>query len=638
MKKVLLYWMIVTATLMAGQNHIPTLNFYTLAAGANHVPAPASLNPGTILWITDAQTASDCSSAGGGTLLAMCYVTNLHTLASFGGGGSMTWPTTPGITVCTGTPCTNWGASLAAPASALVGLSDIQSLTNKTLDGVTPTVMGYVDPTSSIQTQLNGKQSSLSFIPPLNNAAGAISLQNTTPANITSATGNGTKLVTSTGAQASGAIVAIDASGNHTANAQFDDDITLASWLTYSDSGGIQANGFKFIGATPAVGHYLRSNGAKFVDNTIQTADVFANFTGCSGTMYPGFDGTCHSSSGGTPSFPVTVAGTVNSGGVPYFSNATTESSSAALASGEVVTGGGAGAAPSTTGVQLSSLAPKASPTFTGTPTFPALPFVGTSLTGGAVWCNTSATNITQSGVLAVSRLLLGGGATACPSFASFSAPGLVMQLNAGSQAATYAGGFDGAANQSGGNGIFRGGGVTSGSTTGWSSGNATLQGGDNQATGATETGGDAIVRPGTAQAAATTANNGRLVLANVGIKGATYTPGNLQCIVATAPTDAYPPTYGDCASTTLNLNWVGVALTAVGNTAIVQWGGDVLVNSKNATDQWTTGWTACIDGSNAALVVAVSTTACTGGNGVGIVSRTDGSQRTTHYIVLHPR
>jgi hypothetical protein len=54
---------------------------------------------------------------------------------------------------------------------------------------------------------------------------------------------------------------------------------------------------------------------------------------------------------GGTPSYPVTVAGTVTSGGIPYFSNTTTETSSGILNSNILVKGGGAGGAPTNSSI-----------------------------------------------------------------------------------------------------------------------------------------------------------------------------------------------------------------------------------------------------------------------------------------------
>ena len=77
------------------------------------------------------------------------------------GVSSMVWPAAAGIAVYGGSSA--WGTSLTAPSGAIMGTTDIQTATNKTIDGVTPTVFGYLDPTSSVQTQLNSKAATASL-------------------------------------------------------------------------------------------------------------------------------------------------------------------------------------------------------------------------------------------------------------------------------------------------------------------------------------------------------------------------------------------------------------------------------------------------------------------------------------------
>jgi hypothetical protein len=71
----------------------------------------------------------------------------------------------------TGTPTGNRVLIFPDATDTVVTLATTQALTNKTVDGVSPTTMAFVDATSSIQTQLNGKQASLGFTPlnPANN-------------------------------------------------------------------------------------------------------------------------------------------------------------------------------------------------------------------------------------------------------------------------------------------------------------------------------------------------------------------------------------------------------------------------------------------------------------------------------------
>lgn len=106
---------------------------------------------------------------------------------------------------------------------------------------------------------------------------------------------------------------------------------------------------------------------------------LFANSTPVLARLGIGSTGQCLQVTSGLPawgscvsasfSFPITVSGTVNSGGIPYFNSATQMSSTAALAAHGVVIGEGAGSAPVTTGTGtsgqcLTSNGASADPTF----------------------------------------------------------------------------------------------------------------------------------------------------------------------------------------------------------------------------------------------------------------------------------
>ena len=113
--------------------------------------------------------------------------------------------------------------------------------------------------------------------------------------------------------------------------------------------GGTTVGGNMFTLANPSAITFPRFN----ADNTVSALDA-ATFrtaigvgTGSGTVTSVGFTGGLISVATATTTPALTVAGT--SGGIPYFSSATTWATSAALAASALVIGGGAGVAPSTT-------------------------------------------------------------------------------------------------------------------------------------------------------------------------------------------------------------------------------------------------------------------------------------------------
>ena len=113
---------------------------------------------GTIASATDGLTSIDCTT-GGGTVPAVCVRTSGGWSSSLGSGTGIGFPGGTGIPQVSAGAA--WGSTLPAPSGTIVGTSDIQTLTNKTVDGVSPTTFGFLDATSSIQGQINAKQAAL---------------------------------------------------------------------------------------------------------------------------------------------------------------------------------------------------------------------------------------------------------------------------------------------------------------------------------------------------------------------------------------------------------------------------------------------------------------------------------------------
>lgn len=128
---------------------------------------------------------------------------------------------------------------------------------------------------------------------------------------------------------------------------------TLA--ISYSGTALPIANGGTALTTTPTNGQLLIGNGTGYTlaaitagsNITITNGAGSISIAGNAGTVTSvGFTGGLLSIATATSTPAITVAGT--SGGIPYFSSASTWATSAALAANALVVGGGAGAAPAT--------------------------------------------------------------------------------------------------------------------------------------------------------------------------------------------------------------------------------------------------------------------------------------------------
>lgn len=68
------------------------------------------MTKGTIAVVTDGNSATDCATGTGSTVVACQYSGSVWSAVS--ASGTQTWPSSPGVMVCTGTPCTAFGTSI----------------------------------------------------------------------------------------------------------------------------------------------------------------------------------------------------------------------------------------------------------------------------------------------------------------------------------------------------------------------------------------------------------------------------------------------------------------------------------------------------------------------------------------------
>ena len=131
-----------------------TVNGHALSGNVTVTPADLSLVIGTNTeaWSAnlDSWSAITTSSKQAALTLTTTGTSGAATLSAgtlnipqYAGGGSMTWPSAAGIAVYSGS--STWGTSLTAPAGTIVGTSDSQALTNKTIAAGSNSISGLTN-------------------------------------------------------------------------------------------------------------------------------------------------------------------------------------------------------------------------------------------------------------------------------------------------------------------------------------------------------------------------------------------------------------------------------------------------------------------------------------------------------------
>ena len=324
MKSVLMLAALVSLPLSAQYRLIPNpatgnMDFVTTVVGSGNTNggvyidsngqfhATATGGAGTLCWTSangGAPVWGACSGSAATAFSALTGSTNTSAAMVIGSGASLTY---------TGTGTINAGLINSVALSSLgTGI-----LKNTTATGVPSIAVGADIPAVGTSGQV-----------PYNNGSGAYAADSGLAYN------SGTKALGVIGTVTTGQ------SGTGTGAVKFNGTTSGTVTETVSAAAGSGTFLWPVLGAS--------NNTAAVIPSTVTPADNdCAKFTVVGGVATLNTAGAACGSGGGTPTFPITVGGTVNSGGIPYFSGATTESSSAALTANNPVIGGGAGVAPS---------------------------------------------------------------------------------------------------------------------------------------------------------------------------------------------------------------------------------------------------------------------------------------------------